>query len=121
MLFQQFQRYIHGQTSLDDYINFSREILKIVSIFRFIPVMLKFSTSTWTLSRRTKGCLYEWLKIGDLLNLLKDKVDFVRICDLEITDNEVEVSFNIPNLVFVKKQDKYNLARWSPQVDKIVL
>ena len=114
MLFQQFQRYIHGQTSLDDYINFFErdfENRKYISVYSSDAEIFNFRPGRF--QEEQKVAYNEWLKIGDLLNLLKDKVDFVRICDLEITDNEVEVSFNIPNPVFVKKQDKYNLARWS--------
>ena len=114
MLFQQFQRYIHGQTNLNDYLNFlerdfeSRKYIAVYSsdaeIFNFRPGRFKEEPNIGD---------HEWLKIEDVVTILKNKLTFSRICDLEITDDELEVDFSSQYPVFVKKQDKYNLVRWS--------
>lgn len=114
MLFQQFQRYIHGQTNLNDYLNFlerdfeSRKYIAVYSsdaeIFNFRPGRFKEEPNIGD---------DEWLKIEDVVTILKNKLTFSRICDLEITDDELEVDFSSQYPVFVKKQDKYNLVRWS--------
>ncbi len=114
MLFQQFQRYIHGQTNLKEYMNFldrdfaNRKYIAVYSsdaeIFNFRPGRFQ---------EEVKIVDDEWWKIEQTIILLKERIAFVRICDLDISDEDIEVDFNIQCPVFVKKQDKYNLVRWS--------
>ncbi|MDG1946524.1 MAG: hypothetical protein P8I57_01430 [Amylibacter sp.] len=114
MLFQQFQRYIHGQTNLEEYMNFlekdfaSRKYIAVYSsdaeTFNFRPGRFK---------EEEKIVNDEWSKIEQVITRLKEKIAFVRLCDLAISDDEIEIDFNIQCPVFVKKQDKYNLVRWS--------
>jgi len=114
MLFQQFQRYIHGSSSLSEYLEFferdfdKREYVSVYSsdaeIFNFRPGRYKNESNKYTDN--------EWDKIAKLVELLRDRIDFVRIKDLKLLKNEVKIQFTASNSNLVKKQRKYNLNRW---------
>jgi hypothetical protein len=119
VLFQKFQKVIHKEINIEEYITFIKEsnlfeygIIPIYSndaeVFNFRPG--RFTTES-NLKHKT-----EWKDISSLINLFKI---FLKIkLPIQILSDNVEFtvinnSTNIKHPILVKKQPKYNVNRWT--------
>lgn len=123
ILFQKLQHVSHGDISKDDYINFiSKRIAdgnNLLSLYCNDAETFDFRPGRFT-EERAKNVNGEWKIINDVLNLLKDKMNFEIILPsiaLEIQNSgTLEDSRSITSAgypITVKKQPKYNISRWS--------
>lgn len=122
LAFQKFQRYVHGDITLDEYIAYVESHINEhqrnfpiygsdVEIFNFRP--RRFATES-SLSDET-----EWERMSELMKVLscKDYVNFIKPSQLLVqTENEnTNKRLNLTTAVqpiAVKKQPKYNITRW---------
>ena len=119
VLFQKFQKVIHKEINLEEYISFIKKsrlfeygIIPIYSndaeVFNFRPG--RFTTES-SLKNKT-----EWEDIASLISLLKS---FLKLkLPIQILSDNVEFTFinkstNIKHPILVKKQPKYNVNRWT--------
>jgi hypothetical protein len=117
ILFQQFQRYIHNETTkeeylhfLDNYVDTNHNILPIYSsdleIFNYRPG--RFETEAVILND-------EWERIKNISDTLKQLGTFALPSELlEYCTQSIILSLtNSKSPIVVKKQDKYSLSRWA--------
>lgn len=116
LLFQQFQRFVHHETSLEFYDDFfskyiSKEHISIpiytsdLEIFNYRPG--RFETEAIIESN-------EWENIKTITNHLKQYGSFVlphELIDIVNTNIVIQLSNSITPII-VKKQGKYSLSRW---------
>ena len=116
--FQQFQRFVHGQISYEEYtIWLINEVSNITpngyycvyssdaEIFDFRP--RRYGTEAPTISG-------EWKRIEKLLSFYNETGQLTLISDLKAkTDLSCPTTTNARYPVVVKKQKKYNINRWS--------
>ena len=121
--FQKFQRYVHGELSLNEYLIYVKSQItdKVrnfsiygsdVEVFNFRPG--RFSTET-VLEENV-----EWDRISDLFKALKEipKVSFIKPSQVSdfYESNESFQSLDLTTAeqpIVVKKQPKYNTSRWA--------
>jgi hypothetical protein len=117
ILFQQFQRYIHNETTkeeylyfLDKYIDTNHKIIPIYSsdleIFNYRPG--RFETEAIILND-------EWERIKNISGTLKQFGVFSLPSELlQYCDANIKLTLtNNKSPIVVKKQDKYSLSRWA--------
>ena len=117
ILFQQFQRYIHNETTKEEYLHFldkyvdtSHNIFPIYSsdleIFNYRPG--RFETEAVILND-------EWERIKSISDTLKQIGTFVLPSELLKYCNQTTILTltNNKSPIVVKKQDKYSLSRWA--------
>jgi hypothetical protein len=118
ILFQQFQRSVHGEQSLDRYLEKALQYAKTsdisplysndAEVFNFRPGRFKEEAVIEQ---------DEWINIRKLINNLSD--DFLISCLNDIIESlNLRHVHNLPicnisNLLPVKKQKKYNIFRWA--------
>jgi hypothetical protein len=121
--FQQFQRYAHGETEPDEYLNYivshlsdRKRLFPLygndVEIFNFRPG--RYHTETPVKERS------EWERIEDLFNLLKNDERFKIIPPSKLLEmqrlpgagNDLRLE-SPEHPIPVKKQGKYNITRWA--------
>jgi hypothetical protein len=121
--FQKFQRYVHGEYSLEEYLDFLRSHMGAhdryfplysndVEIFDFRPGRYHTEASV--------GIQSEWKRVIDLYKNLKEE-DWCEVIrpSAVLEKNEVSNSENLVELqspaqpIPVKKQPKYNIIRWA--------
>ena len=122
ILFQQLQRYIHGENNLEEYLDFISYYLKAenpylpiysndAEIFNFRPG--RFSTEQTIKSD-------EWAKLFNLLDILqkecKLKFDLPSSILRDVSKRKSKTLKRITSVhhpIIVKKQPKYNINRWT--------
>lgn len=120
ILFQKLQYYAHGDISKDEYINYlqnhrssNNHVLNIYSndaeVFDYRPGRFKTERATY------KGG--EWNRLKSLLKFLQSKFGFTFLSPSEVinTEHQARKTMLISNAAYpipVKKQAKYNIARW---------
>jgi len=119
ILFQNFQRYVHGENMLDEYLDLIKRYIGLdipyfpvytndAEVFNFRPGRFK-----------TEGKLVhdEWEKIYSLIQYLSSefKLDFVLPREININqDKKIAPKLtNASSPILVKKQAKYNFNRWA--------
>lgn len=117
ILFQQFQRYIHGEKSKNTYFNFLNHYTKD---HQFIPI---YSSDLEVFNFRpgrfeTEAIIDndEWKKIECLANELKEQAEFIfpsEILNKNTKINKINTIVGKEYPIIVKKQDKYSLSRWA--------
>ncbi|QDF30225.1 hypothetical protein [Halarcobacter anaerophilus] len=117
ILFQKFQRTVHGERDMNFYINFLKQYTKEyeatpvyssdLEIFNFRPG--RFETEQLIKNN-------EWKIIAEIVENLK------QFCEFQLPSKVLEMSLNKNkkislttslNPIIVKKQDKYSLSRWA--------
>ena len=125
IIFQKFQRYVHGSIELNDYISYLENIgekagngfsclyASDTEIFDYKPRRYKDEASIDSGNS-------EWKRIEDLFDILLKRDDFkflLPIDNLAVTHEEHSgnhLQLESPqNPIPVKKQEKYNLNRWA--------
>ncbi len=117
ILFQQFQRSIHNETTQDEYLSFLENYLaprhKIVSIYSSDLEIFNYRPGRF----ETEATILEdeWGKIRKVSTALKQAGSFVLPSELlPFCDTQIELSLtNAKSPIIVKKQDKYSLSRWA--------
>jgi len=120
--FQKLQRYIHGELSIDSYIDYLQnqigETHRFFSLYGNDTEIFNFRPGRFhTEAKETKG---EWDKFQHIINLLQSKqeIQFVALSDILKCPTH-EFSWNTLDLscakqpIPVKKQGKYNITRWA--------
>lgn len=121
--FQKFQRYVHGEISLQSYLNYIESVNvkgirnfpiygSDIEVINFRPG--RFDTETDLVDG------IEWGRIRDLFEALKNMSNISLIKPSDVIDlSESKDAFNTLNLtnseqpIVVKKQPKYNVTRWA--------
>ena len=117
--FQQFQRYIHDQISIDEYLKYiNLNQKKYHSSFPLYSSDAEiFDFRPGRFNDEAVINQNEWKKIKELLSLLKEKhkVEFMFPSEsLKYYNYKKEVKLECSEQpILVKKQDKYNINRWS--------
>ncbi len=121
--FQKFQRYAHGDISLDDYLSYIHGKLvdrpRAFSIYGSDAEVFDFRPGRY----KTEAALHvdgEWNRIGQLFKKLKDDPDIEVILPTKVLDMlplpEAGQHLQLESLgqpIPVKKQMKYNVSRWA--------
>lgn len=117
ILFQKFQRTVHGERDMDFYIDFVKEYTKehkAIPIYSSDLEIFNFRPGRFETEEIIKND--EWKIIADIIENLK------RFCQFELPSKILEKSLNknqkislttSSNPIIVKKQDKYSLSRWA--------
>jgi hypothetical protein len=114
-MFQQFQRFVHGEFSEKKYFSFIKNYTKNqkgylslygndVEIFNFRPGRHK---------EEKKIINDEWKKIENLLLKISKKFQIININQIFNKKKKKLKSNNFENSIYVKKQNKYNITRWA--------
>jgi hypothetical protein len=122
ILFQQFQRYIHGENILPEYISLIDKYIK--NKVPYIPVYTNdaevFNFRPGRFQEEKAIDSDEWKKISDLLEYLIHEKGISFLFPSEIIKNAINTQKNIiesissaEHPVLVKKQPKYNINRWT--------
>ena len=122
IIFQKFQRYAHSNLSTDEYINYIKELIKDNNRLA-IPIYCNdaeiFNFRPGRFAEEAEIEHDEWHRIENILKVLKTidshKILLPReICDQLDLKNLEHLKINsLSYPVPVKKQRKYNLARWA--------
>jgi len=122
ILFQQFQRYIHGENILPEYINVIDQYIQ--NKVPYIPIYTNdaevFNFRPGRFKEEKEIASDEWEKIRKLLVFLVQEKGLIFLFPSEIINNMQKLGSNtlnsissIENPVLVKKQPKYNINRWT--------
>lgn len=122
ILFQHFQRYIHGENTLGDYLNiinlYKQKKLPYLPIYSNDAEVFNFRPGRFSAEKKIIN--NEWDRIYQLIEILKKdlslKFCFPKEIDKSITLKNSKTLSKISsgeNPVIVKKQPKYNINRWS--------
>ena len=116
--FQKFQRYVHGELTEEDYLNYLLKVLKPgtvafpvygsdAEVFDFRPG--RYQTEAGQVSN-------EWIRIKQLFNRINHMTEYSWSTPSELLlnfkDNPTLRLTNAQHPVSVKKQTKYNICRW---------
>lgn len=117
ILFQKFQRTVHGERKIDFYVNFIKQYVKQ---YKAIPIyssdleIFNFRPGRFETEYLVKN--NEWDLIAKIVEELKSFLNFelpsVILNKCLNKDKKVSLSTN-ENLIIVKKQEKYSLSRWA--------
>ncbi|MGJ0298624.1 hypothetical protein NG744_06650 [Aliarcobacter cryaerophilus] len=117
ILFQKFQRTVHGERDMDFYIDFVKQYTKehkAIPIYSSDLEIFNFRPGRFETEELIKND--EWKIIADIIKNLK------QFCQFELPSKILEKSLNknqkislttSSNPIIVKKQDKYSLSRWA--------
>lgn len=121
--FQKFQRYVHGEYTLNEYINHVTRITNYgkgaISLYGNDIEIFDFRPGRYmTESKLSKDS--EWNKIDELFNCLinEKKFKFVKVSQVlnlnhsKLSNNNIDI-VNPSKPIPVKKQEKYNIVRWA--------
>lgn len=123
ILFQKVQHYAHGDMSIADYLEYINNRIeeneKIFPIYCNDAEVFDFRPGRFSEERPThhEG---EWLRINKLINSLTTEIGFewispsqALLLNTETTKSNISSLSSIAHPIPVKKQAKYNIARWS--------
>ena len=129
IMFQKFQRYIHGDLSLNDYLQFIKRSIKKNTNY-YLPIYTNdaeiFNFRPGRFEQEAKIESDEWKKIFHLLQTLESNLKFnfktpsylkdikkfkfrSKLSALKILNKISSIEYPVP----VKKQKKYNINRWA--------
>lgn len=122
IIFQNFQKYVQGEISLNEYIkilNIKKTNLKKSSMCIYASDLETINNRTNRYSNEVKIEQDEWHKVELLFKkLIENKYKFIRPSDILLvkknSNSFKKLKFN--NAAFpsiTKKQDKYNIVRWA--------
>jgi len=122
--FQKFQRYAHGELSIEEYLNFLK--LHKSTDVRYYPLyasdaeVFDFRPARFKTEGNQSEGESEWDRIELLIKMVKDEKDFQFVFPSEVIDDYVseysqkELSLETSeHPIPVKKQVKYNITRWA--------
>jgi len=122
IFFQKFQRYIHGEISLNEYLNFiisKKQNFRDYSLCLYASDLEVINFRTKRFKTETKIIYDEWLRFEILIKKLVDKnFHFINPTEvLKIRNKRFGSKFvDLTNPEFpciTKKQSKYNILRWA--------
>lgn len=117
-MFQKFQNYVYGDSSKDEYIQFLKKYSKYnnISLPLYSGDAETFNFRTNRFHAERKKSFDEWYRIYDLIQDLKKKTiyEFKLIPDLKLNGKKILSTITKDSeTIIVKKQPKYNIARWA--------
>ena len=122
IFFQKFQRYIHGENNLDEYIEFidrNKQIFDDYSLCLYASDLEIINFRPKRFKTETKIVCDEWLRFEILIQeLLNKNFKFIKPSEvIKIKNKKLSHKFiNLNNPEFpciTKKQSKYNILRWA--------
>lgn len=117
LLFQQFQRYVHSESTENEYFKFLNQYCKDKSTIPLYSSDLEiFNYRPGRFETEASIQFDEWKIIENLCILLQKKSSFLlpsEVLTTQLDPNIVLSLANFNNPIIVKKQDKYSLSRWS--------
>ena len=117
ILFQKFQRTVHGERDIDFYINFVKQYTKkykAVPIYSSDLEIFNFRPGRFETEQLIKND--EWEIIANVVEKLKEFSNFElpsKVLELTLDRNKKVSLTTSSNLIIVKKQEKYSLSRWA--------
>ena len=117
ILFQKFQRTVHGERDMDFYINFVKQYTKeykAISIYSSDLEIFNFRPGRFETEELIKKD--EWKIISDIVKNLKQFYNFElpsEVLEKTLNRNKKISLTTSSNPIIVKKQDKYSLSRWA--------
>lgn len=117
ILFQKFQRTVHGERDMDFYINFVKQYIKK---YKAIPIyssdleIFNFRPGRFETEEIIKND--EWKIIAEIVKNLKHFCEFdlpSKVLEKTLKKDKIISLTTSSNSIIVKKQDKYSLSRWA--------
>ena len=117
ILFQKFQRTVHGERDINFYIDF---VKKYTKKYKAIPIyssdleIFNFRPGRFETEQLIKND--EWEIIAEVVEKLKEFLNFElpsNVLELSLDKNKKVSLTTSPNPIIVKKQEKYSLSRWA--------
>jgi hypothetical protein len=118
VLFQKFQRCVHGEIETNELINYMSNISGSTDI-QFVPIYSSdaevFDFRPGRYKTENDRQVNEWSKVRELYSTLGKKADFIFIRDVlaDTSYTKPVIEFKPVFPVQVKKQEKYNMYRWA--------
>lgn len=113
--FQKFQRYVHGDISLDEFITYlnSCKNSKIFSLYGSDVEVFNFRPKRYQYEQTPKTD--EWKKIFNLFKYISENKNYelTNIKKLKSKKIPIGTITNAACPIIVKKQNKYNVTRWA--------
>ena len=117
ILFQKFQRTVHGERDLDFYINFVKQYTKkhkAISIYSSDLEIFNFRPGRFETEELIKND--EWEIVANIVEKLKQFCKFElpsKVLEMNLDKNKKVSLTTSLNPIIVKKQEKYSLSRWA--------
>lgn len=117
ILFQKFQRTVHGERDMDFYINFVKQYTKkhkAISIYSSDLEIFNFRPGRFETEQLIKND--EWEIVADIVGKLKQFCKFElpsKVLEMNLDKNKKVSLTTSLNPIIVKKQEKYSLSRWA--------
>ena len=122
IFFQKFQRYVHGEIDIEDYLKFIKSKKQLfenynICIYASDLEVINFRTKRY--KTEAKVIKNEWERLEILLKtLINNKFEFINPSNVLNTKNnkysKKTIEFNNPAFPSItKKQNKYNILRWA--------
>jgi len=118
--FQKFQRYVHGENNLEEYLEYIKEVSEDGSFPVYCNDAEVFNYRPGRFKTEAEVKEDEWERIFCLYNSLSENGDYKFILPSEVlNDASKSGAMNLitpgtsAHPVLVKKQDKYNINRWA--------
>lgn len=117
ILFQKFQRTVHGERDLDFYINFVKQYTKkhkAISIYSSDLEIFNFRPGRFETEELIKND--EWEIVAKIVQKLKQFCKFdlpSKVLEMNLDKNKKVSLTTSLNPIIVKKQEKYSLSRWA--------
>ncbi|MBN2344060.1 MAG: glycoside hydrolase family 57 [Deltaproteobacteria bacterium] len=122
IVFQKFQRYAHGETTLDEFMTYLRrhnsEQTRFISLYSGDAEIFDFRPGRYETEKKL-GTSSEWKRIFAFYELLQREPDFTLVFPstvLEKSNHKMEKPISLESAeqpIPVKKQEKYNIIRWA--------
>jgi hypothetical protein len=117
ILFQKFQRTVHGERDMDFYINFVKQYTKeykAVPIYSSDLEIFNFRPGRFETEQLIKND--EWEIVANIVEKLKQFCKFElpsKVLEMNLDKNKKVSLTTSLNPIIVKKQEKYSLSRWA--------
>ena len=117
ILFQKFQRTVHGERDMDFYINFVKQYTKeykAVTIYSSDVEIFNFRPGRFETEQLIKND--EWEIVANIVEKLKQFCKFElpsKVLEMNLDKNKKVSLTTSLNPIIVKKQEKYSLSRWA--------
>ncbi len=121
IFFQKFQRYVHGEIELSEYLKFiesKKQKFKKYNLCIYASDIEAINFRTNRFKYESKIVKNEWIRLEVLLKILSKKYNFISPSDV-LKSNDKRFAYNLINFnnpaypTITKKQSKYNILRWA--------
>lgn len=117
LAFQKFQRYIFGEISFDNYIQFVNSQSKFLCIYSNDCEIFNYKDKRYKNNSQKKEKFLHWERIRDLYKYFEKNsknYKLLQLCNIEEKkDQKILKLSSAQSPIIVKKQKKYNINRWA--------